>query len=140
MNLKPEQIPDEVVEAAARAVERQGNPHLTDEEFEIWWSHDPLFCERLTTWVGYTNMTRKEVALCQARTSLAAALPVLLWEPVAFSVRSADGELSKLGFFHMDHFDATKRLAVLREGWHYVFAYHVAETTIPIQDTPNADQ
>ncbi|MCL6710477.1 hypothetical protein M8R20_46145 [Pseudomonas sp. R2.Fl] len=78
MNITPEQIPDEVVEAAARAVERRDNPHWSDEEFEIWWNRDPLFCERRTSWSGYTQMTRKEVALVQARTALAAALPVLL--------------------------------------------------------------
>ena len=84
MNITPEQIPDEVVEAAARAIERRDNPHWSDEEFEIWWNRDPLFCERRTSWSGYVQMTRKEVALVQARTALAAALPVLLGKPVGY--------------------------------------------------------
>lgn len=68
------EVPDWVVEQAAMAVERSHHPEWSDEQFSVWWNHDPFFCERRTTWSGYENMTRKEKSLATARHAITAAL------------------------------------------------------------------
>lgn len=62
---------DEMVEAAARAIERNRHPEWTDDQFEIWWTKDPLFVSVTRTW-HYFQGTEKQRILHEARIALTA--------------------------------------------------------------------
>lgn len=71
-------VTDEMVERAARAVEKatmQSKYEWTDEQFDIWWNHDPHFVKNETSWGdAFGRGTRKERALWLASITLEAAL------------------------------------------------------------------
>lgn len=60
------------IEPMARALERARHPEWTDEQFEIWWNHDPVFVERVTCWSHFGPGTRKEHVLWEAEQCLKA--------------------------------------------------------------------
>jgi len=111
MNIKPEQIPDDVVEAAAKALHLYGaNSINTDTEWDELFDGERLeYCY----W---------------AKAALAAALPVLLGEPVAFISKTELKGIPKHG---------GSSLTVLRTKQN---GRLIALYTLPTQDTPNADQ
>ncbi|MGN6223662.1 hypothetical protein [Pseudoxanthomonas sp.] len=86
MNIKPEQIPDEVVEAAARELARR---HEFDPD-ETWQEFDRNAHHSYAA-IGETyedpTVVRWHLYKDSARAALAAALPVLLGEPVAWGVQ-----------------------------------------------------
>lgn len=47
-------------------------------------------------------------------------------EAVAFSVALADGSISPFGWMDMRMFDTVKKMAVLGDGAHYIFAHRSA--------------
>lgn len=55
------------VEAAARRLERARHPEWTDEQFEIWWTKDPFFTQRVTNWNHFGPGTRKEHVIWEAK-------------------------------------------------------------------------
>lgn len=65
-------ITDEVVERAAKALERSMQPQWTDEQFDMWWNHDPFFTVQIATYF-YFQGTRKARVLWMVRTVLEAA-------------------------------------------------------------------
>lgn len=68
------EITDEMVERAAKELERRTKSvyEWTDEQFEIWWNHDPYFVERQNGW-GFFRGTQKEKLLWEVRIVLEAA-------------------------------------------------------------------
>lgn len=75
MSKLPTNIPDEVVERAAYALEKlskQTTYEWTDEQFETWWNHDPSFVEKVQRWPDFTG-TGKERCLWEARITIEAA-------------------------------------------------------------------
>lgn len=63
---------DPRIEPMARALERARHPEWTDEQFEVWWSHDPHFTQRVTNWGHFGPGTRKEHVLWEAEQCLKA--------------------------------------------------------------------
>lgn len=63
-----------MVEKMARFCERRYNPQWTDEEFEVWWSYDPYFCEKVTVWQDGFKGTRKQRRMYEARSALEAMI------------------------------------------------------------------
>jgi hypothetical protein len=55
------------IEAAARRLERARHPQWTDEQFEVWWNHDPYFVERLHNWGHFGPGTGKEHVIWEAK-------------------------------------------------------------------------
>lgn len=69
-------VTDEVVEKAAMAVERMVTADgygWTDEQFNTWWNNDPLFCEHVNSWAGFTG-TRKQKRIRETRAAIEAVL------------------------------------------------------------------
>lgn len=76
--LKRLEITDEMVERAAKALEKtvmQSAYEWTDEQFEVWWSKDPSFVSHETTWGdAFGRGTRKGRLLWMTRITIEAAL------------------------------------------------------------------
>lgn len=72
-------ITDEMVEVAARAIERHRNPWWDDDQFDIWWNRDPVFVTKKNGW-GNFNGTRKEKLLFETRLALETALTAVVFE------------------------------------------------------------
>jgi hypothetical protein len=68
-------ITDEMVERAAYALERHNKSayEWSDELFDVWWSRDPRFNEKINAWSNFTG-TEKEKLFCEVRLVLDAAL------------------------------------------------------------------
>lgn len=69
-------VTDELVEKAAMAVERMVTADgygWTDEQFDAWWNSDPLFCEQVNSWAGFTG-TRKQKRIRETRAAIEAVL------------------------------------------------------------------
>lgn len=68
-------ITDEMIERAAKALEKaqKAGYEWTEEQFEIWWNHDPYFVERIQGWGDFRG-TMKDRCIWEARTILEAAL------------------------------------------------------------------
>ncbi len=118
MNLKPEQIPDEVVEAAMRA----------EQEF---------YAEKRYTSFSDIGSTDARDAM---KAALAAALPVLLGEPVLFQSRDRFMEFNWgpwITFEYEQDRDSDFIRMSNADGWQ---AEKRDLYTLPTQDTPNADQ
>jgi len=70
------EITADQVEAAAIAIERatsQADYGWTDEQFDIWWNHDPQFVTTISNW-GHFRGTKKARLLWQCEIALRAAM------------------------------------------------------------------
>lgn len=61
-----------MIQRVARECERRINPQWDDEEFEIWWSRDSYFCDRVTVWPDGFRGTRKQRRMYEARNAIEA--------------------------------------------------------------------
>lgn len=69
-------VTDEMVEKGAKAVERATTAKgygWTDSQFQTWWDHDSLFCQKKKSW-AYFQGTMKEKVIHETRVALTAAL------------------------------------------------------------------
>jgi UDP-galactopyranose mutase len=58
------------IERMGRALERARRPQWTDEQFEIWWTKDPLFTVNVTNWGFFGPGTQKQHVLWEAEQCL----------------------------------------------------------------------